>query len=198
MDQIELAEKTSDASAATASDREAARSALRDLLKHATAVTQVLAERSQQVNTLILNANDLFEVLVERRQAISTLLANTAAVAENLTGLVKDNEAELAPTLDRLNAVTAMLEKNRDNLSKVLPGLKKFEITTSESVASGGYYSAYVPNLAIPQLLQPFLDYAFGTAHKADRAWPDGYGVVGDYVPNGYFKQLAFPFLWKG
>jgi phospholipid/cholesterol/gamma-HCH transport system substrate-binding protein len=135
---------------------------LGDLLKHATAVTQVLAERGQQVNTLILNANDLFEVLVERRQAISTLLANTAAVAENLTGLVKDNEAELAPTLDRLNAVTAMLEKNRDNLSKVLPGLKKFEITTSESVASGGYYSAYVPNLAIPQLLQPFLDYAFG------------------------------------
>jgi sterol desaturase/sphingolipid hydroxylase (fatty acid hydroxylase superfamily) len=43
-----------------------------------------------------------------------------------------------------------------------------------------------------------FLDYAFGTAHKADRAWPDGYGVAGDYVPNGFFKQLAFPFVWKG
>ena len=43
-----------------------------------------------------------------------------------------------------------------------------------------------------------FLDYAFGTAHKADRTWPDGYGVVGDYVPNGFFKQLAFPFRWKG
>jgi len=27
---------------------------------------------------------------------------------------------------------------------------------------------------------------------------PDGYGVVGDYVPNGYLKQLAFPFVWKG
>ena len=34
--------------------------------------------------------------------------------------------------------------------------------------------------------------------HKADRAWPDHYGVVGDYVPNGFFKQLAFPFVWKG
>ena len=135
---------------------------LGELLKHAATVSQVLAQRSQQVNTLILDANDLFAVLVERRQAISALLANTVAVAENLTGLVKDNEAELAPTLDRLNAVTAMLEKNRDNLSKVLPGLKKFEITTSESVSSGPYYNAYVPNLAIPELLQPFLDYAFG------------------------------------
>ncbi len=135
---------------------------LQTVLHNAAAVTQVLADRSQQVNTLILNGNDLLAVLVERRNAISELLANTAAVARNLTGLVKDNEAELAPTLDHLNSVTAMLEKNRDNLSKALPGLKKFEITSSESVASGPYYSAYVPNLIPPQFLQPFLDYAFG------------------------------------
>lgn len=135
---------------------------LATLLKNAATVSQVLADRSHQVNTLILNANDLLAVLVERRQAISELLANTAAVARHLTGLVADNEAELAPTLDRLNSVTAMLEKNRDNLSKALPGLKKFEITSSESVSSGAYYSAFVPNLIPPQLMQPFFDYAFG------------------------------------
>jgi phospholipid/cholesterol/gamma-HCH transport system substrate-binding protein len=135
---------------------------LGQLLKNAGAVSNVLAERSQQVDTLILNGNDLLAVLVERRDAISRLLANTAAVAKNITGLVADNEAELAPTLDRLNAVTAMLEKNRDNLSRALPGLKKFEMTTSESVSNGPYYSAYVPNLIPPQFLQPFMDYAFG------------------------------------
>ncbi|MCV7219949.1 MCE family protein [Mycolicibacterium elephantis] len=132
------------------------------LLQNAAAVTQVLAQRSHQLNTLILNANDLLAVLVERRQAISELLANTSAVAKHLTALVKENEAELAPTLDRLNAVTAMLEKNRDSLSAALPGLKRFEITTSEAVSSGPYYSAYVPNLIPPQLLQPFFDHAFG------------------------------------
>lgn len=135
---------------------------LSDLLKHATTVTQVLSERSAQVNTLILNGNDLLSVLVERRDAISELLANTAAVASNLTGLVADNEAELAPTLERLNTVTAMLEKNRDNISRALPGLKKFQMTASEAVSNGPYYSAYVPNLIPPQFLQPFLDYAFG------------------------------------
>ena len=36
--------------------------------------------------------------------------------------MVADNEKELAPTLERLNSVTAMLEKNRDNLAKMLPG----------------------------------------------------------------------------
>lgn len=43
-----------------------------------------------------------------------------------------------------------------------------------------------------------FLDYAFGTAVKSDRAWPEHYGLVGDDVPNGFFKQLAFPFTWEG
>ena len=43
-----------------------------------------------------------------------------------------------------------------------------------------------------------FLDYLFGTAVKSDKVWPEKYGVLGDYVPNGFFKQLKFPFTWKG
>lgn len=43
-----------------------------------------------------------------------------------------------------------------------------------------------------------FLDYLFGTAVKADRPWPADYGVKGDYMPNGFLKQQAFPFVWKG
>ena len=43
-----------------------------------------------------------------------------------------------------------------------------------------------------------FLDYLFGTAVKSTKLWPEHYGVQGDYVPNGFFKQLKFPFTWKG
>jgi len=43
-----------------------------------------------------------------------------------------------------------------------------------------------------------FLDYLFGTAVKSTRLWPERYGVLGDYVPNGFFKQFKFPFTWKG
>ncbi len=42
-----------------------------------------------------------------------------------------------------------------------------------------------------------FLDHLFGTAVQSDREWPQQYGVVGDYVPNGFWKQLLFPFTWK-
>jgi sterol desaturase/sphingolipid hydroxylase (fatty acid hydroxylase superfamily) len=43
-----------------------------------------------------------------------------------------------------------------------------------------------------------FIDYLFGTAVKSDERWPKDYGVKGDYVPNGFVKQLKFPFTWKG
>ena len=132
------------------------------LLKSATDVTGILSAHSQQVNTLILDGNSLLQVLVQRRDAISELLANVSAVAKELSGLVADNESKLAPTLDRLNSVAAMLEKNRDNIAKALPGLKKFEITSAEAVSNGFYYNAFVPNLAIPELVQPLFDYYFG------------------------------------
>jgi phospholipid/cholesterol/gamma-HCH transport system substrate-binding protein len=145
---------------------------LAELLKTAGDVTGILSERSQQVNTLILNANDLLAVLNDRRQAIVSLLANTSAVSRQLTGLVTDNEKELAPTLERLNRVNEMLEKNRDNIAKALPGLAKYELTQGEIVANGAYYNALIPNIQPAQLLQPFLDYAFGFRRGVDAGQP--------------------------
>ena len=43
-----------------------------------------------------------------------------------------------------------------------------------------------------------FIDHLFGTAVHSDREWPAHYGVVGDYVPQGFWRQLLFPFTWKG
>ncbi len=43
-----------------------------------------------------------------------------------------------------------------------------------------------------------FLDHLFGTAVNSPKVWPERYGVLGDYVPGGFWKQLGFPFVWKG
>jgi sterol desaturase/sphingolipid hydroxylase (fatty acid hydroxylase superfamily) len=42
-----------------------------------------------------------------------------------------------------------------------------------------------------------FLDYLFGTAVKSGKRLPEKYGVVGDYMPDGWVKQQAFPFRAK-
>ena len=145
---------------------------LAELLKTAANVTGILSDRSQQVNALILNANDLIGVLNDRRQAIVGLLANTSAVSRQLSGLVADNEKQLAPTLEKLNSINEMLEKNSDNISKAIPGLAKYEVTQGEIVANGAYYNAFVPNISPAQILQPFLDYAFGFRRGVDAGQP--------------------------
>jgi phospholipid/cholesterol/gamma-HCH transport system substrate-binding protein len=163
-------------------------SSLRDLLKSATDFTGILSERSQQINTLILDANDLLSVLAARRNAIVDLLANTSAVAKQLTGLVHDNEAKLAPALERLNHVNAMLEKNKDNIAKALPNLKKYQTTLGEAVSYGYYYDAFIPDLSLPFILQPFLDYIFGFRRGVDAGQPPdnaGPRATLPFPPNG-------------
>lgn len=161
---------------------------LQQLLSSASDITQVLADRSQQLNQLILNANDLVEVLVARRQAIIDLLANTTTVAQQLSGLIHDNEQKLAPTLDKLNSVTAMLEHSRDNIARMLPALAKFQITLGETVANGFYYNAYVPDLLPGNILQPFLDYAFGFRRGTGNGKP----------PDNAGPRAEFPFPRNG
>lgn len=42
-----------------------------------------------------------------------------------------------------------------------------------------------------------FIDYCFGTAVKINQQFPKNYGVVGDYMPEGFIRQQLFPFTRK-
>lgn len=161
---------------------------LTNLLKSAASVTGILSERSQQVNTLLLNANDLFGVLQDRRYAIVNLLANTSALSQQLTGMVQDNEKELAPALEKINSVSAMLQKNEDNLVKALNGLAKYQLTQAEAVNNGFYYNAFVGNLLPAQTLQPFLDYALGFRRGSNAGQP----------PDNAGPRAEIPFPYNG
>ncbi len=161
---------------------------LSGLLKSAAEVTKILGERSQQVNTLILNANELLGVLEDRRFAIVRLLASTSALSQQLSGLVADNEAELAPTLEKLNSVTEMLQRNNDNIGKAIAGLAKYQLTQAEAVNNGYYYNAFVANLAPAQTLQPFFDYALGFRRGTDAGQP----------PDNAGPRAEFPFPYNG
>ena len=161
---------------------------LASLLSAASNVTGILSERSEQVNRLILNADDLLGVLRDRRHAIVDLLANTTAVAQQLSGLVDDNEQELAPTLEQLNRVTAVLERNRDNLTASLKGLAKYQLTQGEAVNNGFYYYGFPANLMPAQTIQPFLDYALGFRRGVDAGQP----------PDNAGPRSEFPFPYNG
>ncbi len=56
---------------------------------------------------------------------------------------------------------------------------------SSEAVAIDRNYAAHYA----------FLDRLFGTAIKGQTGFPKEYGVVGDYMPAGFVRQQAFPFV---
>ncbi|WP_433625155.1 MCE family protein [Nocardia sp. CA-120079] len=141
--------------------------ALTELLGRAQNVTKVLADRSNQINALLVDGNDLLGELDRRRGALSQLIVYINGLAQQLTGLVNDNEAQLKPTLDRLNSVLALLQSNKDNLSKALDGLGPFSAALGEQVGSGPYFQAYVSN-ATTRGLQILVDALVWPQHVPD------------------------------
>ena len=94
-----------------------------------------------------------------------------------------------------LTGVVALLFSTWDGAPAVLfgPGPLKYLIVTpdfhhwhhsSDDVAIARNYAAHYA----------FLDHLFGTAIKGQTGFPEKYGVVGDYMPDGFTKQFMFPF----
>lgn len=137
---------------------------LRELLSHASGVTQVLAKRSDQLNQLVVDGNVLLAALDARGSAIGMLLTHLTSVANQLRTLVEGNRDQLGPVLDRFNNVIDLLEKRKGEIQASLLPLSQYALSLGESVASGPFFKAYVGNLLPGQFLQPFIDAAFGEA----------------------------------
>lgn len=120
---------------------------LQQLLERANSVTGILADRSGQIDQLIVDGNALFGELDRRRTAISQLITNISAVSRQLTALVQENQTQLGPTLEKLNSVVAVLQKNNANIAGALDGLGPYISALGESVASGPFFNAYIQNI---------------------------------------------------
>ncbi|AHH15371.1 MCE family protein MceC [Nocardia nova SH22a] len=121
--------------------------ALTELLSHAQNVTKVLSDRANQINALLTDGNDLLGELDARRSALSQLIVYVNQLAQQLTGFVNDNEAQLKPALDKLNSVLQLLQRNKDNLGKALDALGPYAAALGEQVGSGPYFQAYLSNV---------------------------------------------------
>ena len=111
--------------------------ALDQLLAHARSVTKIVADRAEQVNSLVVDGNSLFAALDERRAALSRLIAGIDDVSAQLSGFVADNRRELGPALYKLNLVLDNLLEHRDHISEALRRLPPYATALGEVVASG-------------------------------------------------------------
>lgn len=123
---------------------------LRELLSRAHSVTGVVADRNTQVASLIQNGDLLLQELDQRRAAIHTLFLNTSRLAVQLTGLVEDNRAQLAPALAQLHHVLATLQQEETSLSNGVKILAPFTRVFANALGNGPWFDACVPNLVVP------------------------------------------------
>jgi phospholipid/cholesterol/gamma-HCH transport system substrate-binding protein len=146
------------------------------LLDRADGVTDVIAKRSGQINTLLTDANSLLGELQARRQALAQLISGAKNVTAQISGFINDNNAQLTPVLDRLNGVVAILDDSQQALGQTLDELGPYANVLGEAVASGPYFSSLV---GIPT----FGDYTEVFLNIMQQKYPEAYRAF----------QFAFP-----
>jgi phospholipid/cholesterol/gamma-HCH transport system substrate-binding protein len=144
--------------AQTLDDRDAQ---LQTLLANANKVTAVLAKRSDEIVGLIANTNSFLAQLRSQSAALDQISGHISALAQQLTGFVGDNRAQLRSALDKLNAVLTIVDNRKERLQKSLQLLNTYAISLGEALSSGPFFKAYIANLLPGQFVQPFVDAAF-------------------------------------
>jgi phospholipid/cholesterol/gamma-HCH transport system substrate-binding protein len=125
---------------------------IRKLLGGTHNLSGVLADRNQEFEKLLSDGNLLLAEIQKRRAAISNLLDGTRALSEQLSGLVADNREQLRPTLEQLDRVAALLQRNRDSLDASLQKEAVFVRLFTNAVGNGEWFDNYVCGLFPPPL----------------------------------------------
>lgn len=135
--------------------------ALRNLLTNARKATAVLANRSDQVVGLVHDSNALLAELRTQSDALDRVSQHISSAATQLRGFIADNRQQLPPMLDKLNGVLTLIDNRKERLQEAVKLLNKYALSLGESVGSGPFFKAYIPNLIPGQIAQPFIDAAF-------------------------------------
>ena len=120
---------------------------LNTLLTNAAKVSKVLADRNDNLKQLFKDGNVLLQAVYERRQAVHNLLLATVKLSHQLTGLVKDTRADLKPALDHLDNVVDLLNARQDQLDDSLRLMAPFYRVFANTLGTGPWFDTFIQNL---------------------------------------------------
>jgi phospholipid/cholesterol/gamma-HCH transport system substrate-binding protein len=151
---------------------------LSDLIQSASGVTGVLADRRQQLVTLLGDGSQLLSMLRDREQVIAALLKHSQQLADQLGGLVHDNEARIRPLLQHLHNVVRILENGQTSLQQSIQRLFVWTRRNIETIGAGPWFDGEVVNFSNPfQVGGPASPKAKPT--RPARNFGDLFGVTG-------------------
>jgi phospholipid/cholesterol/gamma-HCH transport system substrate-binding protein len=123
------------------------------LLQNLDRVTSVLDARDQDIVKLMKDSDVLFRSLVARRDAVHRLLVSTSTLSKSLTALVRDSREDLKPALTELENVLGVLTKNEENIDNSLRLMAPFYRVFASTLGGGPWFDTYIQNLPpVPDL----------------------------------------------
>lgn len=127
---------------------------LAELLSNTRQITSTLAGTNEEFDKLLDDGELLLTELSNRREAIHDLLTGTTDLARQLSGLVADNQEQLAPALAQLETVTDVLTRYGDKLDQSLKLAGPYFRVVNNATGSGHWIDTYVCGL-VPENREP-------------------------------------------
>ncbi len=119
---------------------------INSLLKNLQRVSSVLDERDEDIITLMRDSDVLFRALVARREAVHDLLVSTTTLSKSLTSLIRRSRADLKPALEELEGVLQVLNKNEENIDESLRLMEPFYRVFASTLGGGPWFDTYIQN----------------------------------------------------
>ncbi len=120
---------------------------LNTLLTNMRKVSGVLGDRRGDLVTLMRDGDKLFRALAARRESVHNLLTATSQLSIELTKLVRSTRADLKPALNHLDSVVDVLRKNQDNLDNSLRLMAPFYRVFANTLGTGPWFDTYIQNM---------------------------------------------------
>ncbi|WP_375001751.1 MCE family protein [Aeromicrobium sp. CTD01-1L150] len=117
------------------------------LLEATAEVSGTLKDRNAEIEGIITQGSSLLSELENRRETVRSLLQGTRRLGVQLRGLVHDNEKQLRPALARLDELSAILQRNQDNLEKAVALIGPYYRNVTSALGSGRWIDSYVCGL---------------------------------------------------
>jgi phospholipid/cholesterol/gamma-HCH transport system substrate-binding protein len=123
---------------------------LAHLLDNTNRTTELLAARNEDINKILSDGTKLLDELRARESAISKLLDGTRRLSQELHGLIKDNEKQIGPTLDELDRLTQILQRNQNDLVAGIRRIGPFATVFTNALGNGRWFDSFVDGLIPP------------------------------------------------
>ncbi|NLG46600.1 MCE family protein [Gordonia sp. (in: high G+C Gram-positive bacteria)] len=115
------------------------------LLKDTEAVTDQVVDSQFQLSIIVGQGAQLANKIVAREQLVTRMLDGVAALTDQARAVAAENQGQFAPVMANLNTISNGLEKNRENLRKLLEVLPVTARLTTNLMADGPYANGYLP-----------------------------------------------------